>query len=69
MLFTKDITQITYEDVFIFCNQRLPESVHLDYKRDFPRNLEKTIAAFANTMGGLVIIGVEDDDGKPKLPV
>ncbi|GAI10680.1 unnamed protein product [marine sediment metagenome] len=69
MLFTKEITKITFEDVVSFCNQQIPESINLDYKKEFPTDLEKTISAFANTMGGLVIIGVEDKDSKPKLPV
>jgi len=69
MLFNKDITKITFEDVVTFCEERIKESVNLDYKKDFPPNLEKTIAAFANTTGGLIIIGVEDQDGRPKLPV
>ena len=69
MLFTKEITKITFEDVVNFCNQQISESVSLDYKKDFPSDLEKTISAFANTMGGLVIIGVGDKDSKPKLPV
>lgn len=69
MLFTKEITKIIFEDVVSFCNQQIPESINLDYKKEFPTDLEKTISAFANTMGGLVIIGVEDKDSKPKLPV
>jgi len=69
MLFTKEITSITFEDVVSFCKEQNPESINLDYKKDFPRDLEKTISAFANTMGGLIIIGVEDEDSKPKLPV
>jgi len=69
MLFTKEITQINFDDVVSFCKHRIPESVHLDYKKDFPNNLEKTISAFANTMGGLIIIGVGDKDSKPKPPI
>lgn len=69
MLFIKKITKITFEDVVNFCNEQIRESIHLDYKKNFPADLEKTISAFANTMGGLIIIGVEDKDGKPKLPV
>ena len=69
MLFTKEITSITFEDVISFCKEQNPESFNLDYKQDFPQDLEKTISAFANTMGGLVIIGIEDADSKPKLPV
>ena len=69
MLFTKEITSITFEDVVSFCKEQNPESINLDYKKDFPSHLEKIISAFANTMGGLIIIGVEDEDSKPKLPV
>lgn len=69
MLFTKEITEITFEDVVNFCKEQMPESINLDYKEDFPRHLEKTISAFANTIGGLIILGVEDKDSKPKLPV
>lgn len=69
MLFTKEINHITYKDVVDFCGQQISESISLDYKKYFPADLEKTIAAFANTMGGLIIIGVEDSDSKPKLPV
>lgn len=68
MLFTKEIAKITYRDVIEFCNQQISESINLDYKKDFPKDLEKTISAFANIMGGLVIIGIEDKDSKPKLP-
>lgn len=69
MLFTKEITKITFEDVVNFCKEQIRESINLDYKREFPTDLEKTISSFANTMSGLIIIGVEDKDGKPKLPV
>jgi len=69
MLFTKEITKITFEDVVNFCNEQIRESINLDYKREFPTDLEKTISSFANTMGGLIVLGVEDKDGKPKLPV
>ncbi len=68
MLFTKEIAKINFDDVVSFCKQQIPEGVHLDYKKDFPTNLEKTISAFANTTGGLIIIGVEDKDSKPKPP-
>ncbi len=68
MLFTKEITKITYEDVVEFCKHQISESINLDYKKDFPKDLEKTISSFANTMSGLIIIGVEDKDSKPKLP-
>jgi hypothetical protein len=68
MLFTKPIREISYEDVVQFCEGGLHEGANLDYKADFPKDLEKTISALANTYGGAIIIGVEDDDGRPKPP-
>ena len=70
MLYTKSIQEITWEDIVLFCYQGIPENPTLDYKKDFPKNLQKSIAAFANTLGGLIIIGVdEDDQSKPILPI
>lgn len=70
MLYSKNISEIKWDDVLEFCNQRIPEGATLDYKKDFPKKLQKTIAAFANTMGGIILIGVdEDDENKPKLPI
>jgi len=68
MLYTKEIEKITYQDVLDFCRQQYRESVHLDYKQDIDGSLAKTVAAMANTWGGLIVIGVEDEDSKPKLP-
>ena len=69
MLYTKPIENITYEDVVDFCNERRRENMYLDYKRDISESLTKTIAAMANTWGGHIIIGVEEEDSRPKLPV
>jgi len=40
-----------------------PEGKTLEFKRDLssPRNLLKTLVAFANSAGGVVLIGVADD--------
>ncbi len=39
------------------------ENKTLEFKRDLssPQNILKTIVAFSNTAGGLILIGVEDD--------
>ena len=68
MLYTKKLETITYQDVIEFCDQQYRESVYLDYKQDIDGSLAKTVAAMANTWGGLIVIGVEDEDSKPKLP-
>ncbi len=60
-LFTMPIAEITFDDVVLFCNKGTKEGVSLDYKRDFPDDLAKSICAFANTWGGLIIIGVAED--------
>jgi hypothetical protein len=70
MIYTKPIADINWEDVENFCEQKIPENAYLDYKENFPQNLYKSIAAFANTLGGLILIGVEEDnENKPVLPV
>ncbi len=68
MLFSKDINEITCDDIQDFCSKQIPEGINLDYKADFPRSLEKHISAFANTFGGLVIIGVDESNERPTLP-
>jgi len=71
MYFYKPVNQITFEDVVNFLNQGIAENTLLDYKFLLPRDNEKfakTIAAFANSMGGTVIIGVKDEHDKPKPP-
>ncbi len=42
----------------------------LDYKGILPagEKLARTISAFANTFGGLIIVGVEDEDDRPRRP-
>lgn len=70
MLYKKQIDQISWEDVVNFCDQRTSENAYLDYKESFPKNLAKSISAFANTLGGIIIIGVkEDEESKPVLPI
>jgi len=71
MFFQKPINQLTFEDVRNFLKQGLPENTMLDYKLLLPKNNEKfakTIAAFANSLGGTIIIGVKDEHDKPKPP-
>ena len=70
MLYTKPIREITYQNVVDFCNSKNPEGFILEYKQDFPKNekLAQTIAAFANTYSGILIIGVNAPNGEPIPP-
>ncbi|MBR4508960.1 MAG: ATP-binding protein [Elusimicrobiaceae bacterium] len=71
MFFSKPINELTFEDVVAFLKQGIAENTMLDYKFMLPKNNEKfakTIAAFANTMGGTIIIGVKDENDKPIPP-
>jgi ATP-dependent DNA helicase RecG len=39
----------------------LPESKTIEYKREFTDDIKKTVIAFANTDGGKIFVGVEDN--------
>ena len=41
----------------------MPEGKTLEFKRDLssPKNMLKTLVSFANTAGGRLFIGIEDD--------
>lgn len=60
-LLARNIYDITFDDVVEFCQQKVLESVQLDYKQNIPRDLAKHFATFSNTQGGLIIIGVGED--------
>lgn len=69
-LFTITLSQLDINAILSFCNQGFSEGLRIEYKKEFPDNLKlaETICAFANTQGGLILIGVEADtkSNKPK---
>ncbi|MBI3292780.1 MAG: ATP-binding protein [Elusimicrobia bacterium] len=78
-LFTRPAKSVPFEDVIAFLDQRYEENIRLDYKADFSsaepaKELAKDLAAFANTQGGVLLIGIEEErsesklNAKPKLP-
>ncbi len=72
MLYTAPIDKITWDDIEAFCAEKIVENVILDYKKDFTENdkLARSIAAMANTNGGILLIGVdENNESKPRLPL
>lgn len=69
-MFTGDLERKTYADVESFLAEKIPEGLRLDYKREVPPNIERTIAAMANSEGGVIVIGVDEERAtrKPQLP-
>ena len=62
---------INIEDLL---QQRIVESSRIEYKKDWnPSTIIHSICAFANDIenigGGYILIGVEEDNGIPKLPI
>ncbi len=70
-LHNKRIQDIVFEDVLSFCCENHKESQDLEYKQDWTDNLIDAITAFANTSGGLILLGVAEDakTGCPQTPV
>lgn len=64
------LDQITFEQVVDFC-KTFPEGVRVEYKQEPTKHIPKIISSFANTVGGIWIIGVETDKttNLPKLPL
>jgi hypothetical protein len=58
MIYTKDITKLSFDDIDRFVQLQIREGLKIDYKGDFPSDLAKLIVAFANTHGGIILIGV-----------
>lgn len=58
--------EISWEDVRRFLELREPEREWLDYKRELSNTVVKAIAAMANTNGGLILIGVDEESERPR---
>ncbi len=70
-IFGKQLEDVDYSDVVNFCKLLTEEGLGLDYKKDLSSlaNIVKALVSFANTNGGWLIVGVEDKNDAPKLPV
>lgn len=63
--------EISPEDVRHFLALREPEREWLEYKRELSDQVVRSIAAMANTGGGLILIGIEEErerGGRPSRP-
>ncbi len=68
LMSTLPFQEVTYKIVRAFCELKLEEGIDLDYKLDWPNDLARIMCAFANTQGGLLLIGV-GEEGKTRRPV
>jgi len=67
-LYSKPITDIAYADILAFLDAKHPESQILDYKSAWIEHPARVMAAFANTDGGIMLIGVTEED-KTGIPL
>ena len=64
-MFRKPINEITFEDVESFCKE-WSEGVRVEYKQKIA-HIPKIVSSFANTQGGIFIIGVKADQEKNEV--
>ena len=69
-MFNLSKDEITFEKVKEFCEE-WQEGVRVEYKSQIHKAMPKTLSSFANTQGGILIIGVETDKthNKVKFPI
>lgn len=67
-MYRTPIDDVTFSDIQAFVSQENRETIILDYKEDWPKDLEKVIAAMANTQGGVILLGVTEQNktGRPQ---
>ena len=58
-MFTKSAADITFSDIEEFCRE-FGEGERVEYKREI-QHIAKIVSSFANTLGGIFIIGAETD--------
>ena len=67
-MFTKLANEIDFNDIKLFCS-KWGEGMRVEYKSEIA-HIPKIISSFANTQGGIFIIGVEtDQNNKVKPPI
>jgi len=68
-IFSKSISEITYDDLNELLIESAVENLRLEYKREYPGKDEflKKTSSFSNTFGGYLIIGAEADSSDGRL--
>ena len=63
-MFTKPADEINFSDIKTFC-EGYSEGVRVEYKREISqirKHVPKIVSSFANTQGGILLIGAETDE-------
>jgi hypothetical protein len=68
-LLASSAQDITLENVQGLVDQGLPEGLILDYKEAYSPQIVETVAAMANTYGGLILVGVTDSPPREMIGV
>lgn len=69
-MFIEPVDQITFANIQTFVQEGYRTGLVLDYRAAWPRDLAKIMAAMANTQGGMILVGVEEDpdsEGPPAV--
>lgn len=64
-LFECDLDTLTFADVEDFVALGIDEGVRVDYKDQVPQRFGDIVTAFSNAIGGVAILGVQNNNGKP----
>ena len=68
MLLPKQIAEVTADDLKEFA-RKLPEGLRVEYKADLTQSVRNKVPAivssFANSFGGVLIIGIKTHGGSP----
>lgn len=75
MIFRKPLRDVEEQDIQRLISDQLEENSYLDYKSDIDfsekgkKELAKDISAFANSSGGVIIYGIEEEKNKDGIPL
>lgn len=64
-LFDCDLGSLTFSDVEDFVALGIQEGVRVDYKGQVPQKFGDTATAFSNAIGGVALLGVQNNGGLP----
>ena len=69
-MFNLSKEEITFEVVQAFCRE-WQEGVRVEYKQEITKDIPKIVSSFANTQGGVFIIGVKANqtDNEVQFPI